>query len=175
MRFRFLTVATSLLAVTAVVLLTSRTWAHWYELAASKDEWGVKYEGSVEAAPGDKVTVHVTIADPGRLKPIHSVFVMAFSNPNRTGVQLVKTPVTMKATEDGKLTGRAEIPKEYADRAMIRIFTMTVDGKSQMTGPTAGARYLDIPFKKLPRKSPLAAPLQPRSAIATPPATSSPK
>jgi hypothetical protein len=46
----------------------------------------------------------------------------------------------MKPTEDGKLTGQVEVGKEFADRAVIRIFTLTVDGRSQMAGPTAGAR-----------------------------------
>lgn len=171
MRFRFLTLATGVLAVTAVVLLTSRSWAHWYALGPSKDEWGLKYDGEVKDANGDKLSVHFTIADQGRLKPIHSVFVMAFSNPDRTGEQLVKTPISMKPTEDGKLTGQAEVAKKFADRAMIRIFTMTVDGKSQMAGKTAGARYYDIPLKNFLKKAPLAASSQSRSATAPPPAS----
>src|SRR5689334_18296942 len=121
MRFRFLTFATSLLAGTTVVLLTSRCWAHWYQLGPSKDEWGLKYDGKVDASDGNKLNVHFTIADQGRLKPIHSVFVMAFSNRDRTGEQLVKTPISMKPTEDGKLTGQGEVGKEFANRAMIRI------------------------------------------------------
>lgn len=150
MRIRFLPLAAGVLAVTAVVLLTSRCWAHWYELGAAKDEWGLKYEAEVEVANGDKLNVHFTLADQGRLKPIHSVFVMAFSNPDRSGSRtyLVKSPVSMKQTEDGKLTGQVEVAKEFANRAVIRIFTLTVDGRSQSTGPTAGARYYDIPLKK---------------------------
>jgi hypothetical protein len=128
----------------------------------------LKYDGEVEAR-GDKLNVHFTIADQGRLKPIHSVFVMAFSNPDRTGTQLVKTPVTMKPTEDGKLRGQVEIGKEFANRAVIRIFTQTVDGKSQMAGPTAGARYYDIPLTKFPKKVPSAPSPQSRSSTAQPP------
>lgn len=171
MRFRFLTLATGVLAVTAVVLLTSRCLAHWYDLGPSKDEWGLKYDGKVEAANGDKLNVHFTIANQGRLKPIHSVFVMAFSNPDRTGQQLVKRPLSMKPTADGKLAGQVEVEKEFANRAMIRIFTETVDGQSKMAGPTAGARYYDIPLKKYLKKAPLAASSQSRPSIATPPAS----
>lgn len=154
MVFRFWPRATGWLVVIAVVLMTSRSWAHWYQLGPSKDEWGLKYTGEVDATRGDKLTVNFTIADQGRLQPIHSVFVMAFSNPDRTGTNLVKTPITMKLTEDGKITGQVEVGKEFADRAVIRIFTMTVDGRSQMVGPTAGARYYDIPLKKFPKKAP---------------------
>lgn len=169
MHYRTLTRATGVLAVTAVVVLASHCWAHWYALDASKDEWGLKYDGKVEAAAGDKLKVHFTIADQGRLKPIHSVFVMAFSNPDRTGVQLVKTPITMSRTEDGKLTGQVEVEKKYADRAMIRIFTETVDGQSQMAGRMAGARYYDIPLKKFVKKAPLTASSQTQSSTAAPP------
>lgn len=166
MVFRFVPRVAGFLVVMAVVFLTSRCWAHWFELGQSKQEWGLKYDGEVTAADGDKVTVYFTVADQGRLKPIHSVFVMAFSNPDRTGKQLVKTPITMKPTEDGKLTGQVEVGKEFADRAVIRIFTLTVDGRSQMSGPTAGARYYDIPLKKLLKKAPLEASSQSRSLVA---------
>ena len=169
MRFRSMALATGVLAVTSVALMTSHCWAHWYALGPSKDEWGVKYSGEVSAAKGDKLTVHFTLVDQGRLKPIHSVFVMAFSKPDRTGEQLVKTPINMQPTEGGKLTGQVEVEKKYANRAMIRIFTMTVDGRSHTAGPTAGARYFDIPLKKFLDKAPLATPPQPQSSIAPPP------
>ena len=175
MVFRFLRLATGLLVVIAVVLMTSRSWAHWYGLGPSKDEWGLKYDGEVDAANSDKLTVHFTIADQGRLKPIHSVFVMAFSNPDRSGTNLVKTSITLKPTVDGKLTGQVEVGKEFADRAVIRIFTMTVDGRSHMAGPMAGARYFDISLKKFLKKAPLAASSQSGSSIAPPRASNAAK
>lgn len=177
MRFRFLLLATSVLAVTALVLFTARCWAHWYELGPTKDEWGLKYDGEVAAANGDKLNVHFTIADQGRLKPIHSVFVMAFSNPDRSGSRtyLAKTPIAMKQTEDLKLTGQGEIGKEFANRAMIRVFTETVDGRSQMSGSTAGARYHDIPLKKFMKKAPASASFQVPPSIASPPASTATK
>lgn len=167
MRFRFLPLAAGVLAITAVAVLTSHCWAHWYELGPAKDEYGLKYDGEVEATTGDKLKISFTLADQGRLKPIHSVFVMALSNPDRSGSRtyLVKTPIGMKQTADGKLTGQVEIGKEFANRAVIRIFTMTVDGRSQNTGPTAGARYYDIPLKKFLDK----AASQPQTSIASPP------
>ncbi len=171
MVFRILPRAAGLLVIIAVVLMTSRTWAVWYALGPSKDEWGLKYDVEVDATHGDMLTVHFTLADQGKLKPIHSVFVMAFSNPNQTGTNLVKTPIAMKPTEDGNLTGQVEVGKEFADRAVVRIFTMTVDGRSQMTGPTAGARYYDIPLKKFLKKTPLAASPPSGPSLAPPPAS----
>ncbi len=167
MFFRTLPRATSMLVVIAVVLMTSPIWAHWYALDPSKDEWGLKYDGEVNAK-GDKLIIRFTLGDQGRLKPIHSVFVMAFSNSNRTGTNLVKSPIEMKPTTDGKLAGQIEIGKEFADRAVIRVFTMTVDGRSYTSGPAAGARYVDIPLKKFLKKSPMA--LSTRSGASVPPA-----
>jgi len=151
--------------------MTSRSGAHWYELGPSKDEWGLKYHGEVDAANGDKLIVHFTMTDQGRLKPIHSVFVMAFSNPDRSGTNLVKTSITMKPTDGGKLAGQVEVGKQFADRAVIRVFTLTVDGRSQMAGPTAGARYYDIPLKKFLKKAPLPASSQSGSSTAPLPAS----
>jgi hypothetical protein len=170
MVFRCLPRATGVLVAIAVVLMTNPSWAVWYALGPSKDEWGLKYDVDVDAS-GDKLIVHFTLADQGRLKPIHSVFVMAFSNPDRSGTNLVKTSITMKPTEDGKLTGQVAVGKEFADRAVIRIFTLTVDGRSQMAGPMAGARYYDIPLKKFLKKAPLAASSQSGSSLAPPPAS----
>jgi hypothetical protein len=171
MFFRFLPRATGLFVVIAVVLMASRSWAHWYALGPSKDEWGLKYDGEVDAAKGDKLIVRFTIAGQGRLKPIHSVVVMAFSNSNRSGTNLVKEPIEMKPTKEGNLTGQVEVGKEFADRAVIRIFTLTVDGRSQMAGSTAGARYFDIPLKKFLKKVPLAASSQSGASIETTPAS----
>jgi len=94
MGFRSSPVTTGVLVVAAVVLMSSHSWAHWYDLGPSKDEWGVKYQGEVDAANGDKLNVRFTLADQGRLKPIHSVFVMALSNPDGrgSGTYVLKTP-----------------------------------------------------------------------------------
>lgn len=171
MVFRSLPRVTGVLVVIAVVLMTSRGWAHWYALGPSKNEWGLKYDGKVDVANSGKLNVRFTIADQGRLKSIHSVVVMAFSNPDHTGTNLVKTAIPMKPAEDGKISGQVEVGKEFADRAVIRIFTYTVDGRSYMEGPTAGARFYDVPLKKYLPKTPLAASSRSGSSIAPPPAS----
>jgi hypothetical protein len=170
MGLRFLRLATGVLVVTGVVLMTSRSWAHWYDLGPSKDEWGVKYQGEVDASGGGTLSVRFTLADQGRLKPIHSVFVMALSNPDRGGSRtyLLKAPIILKRTADGALTGQVEVRKEFANIAVIRIFTYMVDGRSQMAGPTAGARYYDIPLSRFLKKAAVSAAPRSRSSIASP-------
>jgi hypothetical protein len=169
MSFRFSRLAMGVLVVAAVFLMSGRSWAVFYSLGPSKDEWGLKYDVEVNAADGDKLNVLFTLADEGRLKPIYSATVVAFSNPNSDGgrTYLVNAPIDLKSTKDGKLTGQAQIRKEFADRAMIRILTLTVDGRRQ----TSGANYYDIPLKKFLNKAPVAASPQAPPSIASPPAS----
>lgn len=168
MRFRFSRWVTGMLVVVAVVLMVSRGWAHFYELGPSKNEWGLKYEAEV-TADGDKLNVLFTLADQGRLKPIYSVSVVAFSNlrPDGGRTYLLNTTIDLKPTKDGKLTGQVQIGKELADRAMIRIMTLTFDGQPQ----TAGARYYQMPVKKFLKKAPAAASPPASPSIASPPAS----
>jgi len=167
MRIRFSALATSVLIVVAVLLMSGRSWAWFFELGPSKGEWGLKYDGEVNAANGDKLNVVFTLADQGRLKPIYSVSVIAFSNlrPDGGRTYLLNTPIDLKPTKDGKLSGQVEIGKEFADRAVVRILTQTFDGKPQ----TTGARYYDIPLKKFQKKAREAASSEPPSSIASPP------
>ena len=145
MNFRCSRLATGVLVVAAVVLTPGRSWAVFYPLGPSKDEWGLKYEVEVDAAKGDQLNVRFTLADQGRLKPIYSATMVAFSNPSSNdGTYLLKAQIDFKSTKDGKLTGQVQIPKRLADRAQIRILTQTFDGRWQ----TAGARLYDIPLKK---------------------------
>lgn len=165
MSFRFSPKATGVLVVLSVVLMSSFVWSHFYELGPSKDEWGLKYEAEVTAIEGDKLNVSFTLADQGRLKPIYSVSVIAFSNlrPDGGRTYLLNTTIDLKPTPDGKLTGQVQIDKKFADRAMIRIMTQMFDGKFQK----AGARYYQMPVTKFMKKSPSSTP----SSIASPPSS----
>jgi hypothetical protein len=145
MNLRFLRLATAALVIAAAALMPGRSWAVFYPLGPSKDEWGLKYEVEVNAADGDQLNVRFTLAEQGRLKPIYSATVVAFSNPrSNDGSYLLKAQIDLKSTKDGKLMGQVQIPKRLADRAQIRILTQTFDGQWQ----TAGARLYDIPLKK---------------------------
>ena len=152
------------LVAIAVASMPGSSWAVFYPLGPSKDEWGLKYEVEVNAADGDKLNVRFTLADQGRLKPIYSATVVAFSDPiSNSGAYLLDARIDLKSTKDGKLTGQVQIPKRLADRAQIRILTQTFDGQWQ----SAGARLYYIPLKKFLGSAVVAA------ATKAPPSTAS--
>ena len=163
MSIRLSRLATGMLVVAAMVLMSDRSWAIRQGLGPSKDEWGLKYDVAVHDADGDKLTVVFTLADEGRLKPFYSIDLVAFSKQTDSQggrTYDVKVPIELKPTQDGKRTGQVQIRKEFVDRAKIRIITLTVDGKRQ---PSGGAFY-DIPIAKYLNKAPAAA-----SPLAPPP------
>lgn len=145
-----------MLVVAAIVLVSGRCWAIRQGLGPSKDDWKLKYDVAVSEADGDKLTVVFTLADEGRLKPIYSIDLVAFSRQtdNQGGRSYdVMVPIELKPTQDGKRAGEVQIRKEFVDRAKIRIITLTVDGKRQ---PSGGA-FFDIPIAKYLKKAPAAA------------------
>jgi hypothetical protein len=145
-----------MLVVATVLMMAERSWAIRYGLGPSKDEWKLAYDVAVTDADGDKVTVVFTLNDEGRLKPLDSIDVIAFSRQtdNQGGRSYdVKAPIVLKPTEDGKRVGEVQIPKEFVNRAQIRIITRMVDGKRQ---PSGGVFY-DIPLAKYMNRSPVAA------------------
>lgn len=155
-----------LLFVAAVGLMCSDCWAVYYLLGPSKDEYGLKYDVQLSAAGRDTVNVAFTLADEGRLKPIHSFTVVAFSKPKAGGGRSydVKAPIELKTTTDGKRAGQVQIRREFANQAMIRVLTLNVDGRRQ----TAGAAYYDIPLNRFViQAAPPAAP----PTVAAPPAS----
>ena len=146
MNLRLSSWAVGALAVATVVLMPSPSSAVFFPLGPSSNDWGLKYEVEVTASGADELNVAFTLADGGRLKPIYSVTVVAFSKPRPDGgrAYVVKSPLELKPTKDGKAAGQVKIPKQYADIATLRILTLNVDGRRQ----TAGAAYYDIPLKK---------------------------
>jgi hypothetical protein len=153
------------------ILTASPSWAVYYALGPSKDEWGLKYDVTITAADANGVNVAFTLADAGRLRPIYSLTVVAFSL--RTDAQGgrsydVKAPIELKPVADGKMAGQVQIRKEFVERAMIRVLTLHVDGRRQ----TAGAAYYDIPLKKFLTRTPAPTSPPPPPSI---PSTSKPK
>ena len=162
--------ATGILVIAAMVLMSGRSWAIYYGLPPSKDEWKLKYDVAVHDADGDKVTVVFTLADEGRLKPLYSIDLVVFSKQtdNQGGRSYdVKAPIELKTTEDGQRVGQVQIRKEFVDRAKIRLITLTVDGQRQRSG---GAFY-DIPISKYLNKAAAADPPAASPRIAAPSAS----
>jgi hypothetical protein len=145
-RTRFSGLATGGLVFAAVVLIAGTSWAIFEGLGPSKDEWKLKYDVQVSAADGDLLNVAFTLVDEGRLKPIHSISVVAFSRPDQYGARTwdLKAPIELSPTRNGTRVGQVQIRSEFADRALIRFLTQTVDGRRVKT---ASAAYYDIPLK----------------------------
>jgi hypothetical protein len=156
MSIRLSRLATGMLVLAAMLLMSDRSWAIRNGLGPSKDEWKLAYDVVVYAADSDKLTVVFTLADEGRLKPIYSIDLVAFSKQtdNQGGRAYdVLTPIELKPTKDGRRVGQVQIRKQFLDRAKIRIITLTLDGKRQ---PSGGVFY-EIPIAKYLNPS-LAAP-----------------
>lgn len=155
MGIRFSRWATSLSVIATVLLTAGRSWAVFYMLPPSPDQYGLKYDVNVTAAAGDMLNVAFTVADEGRLKPVYSYTVVAFSPVDASGGRSydVKEKIELKPTADGKRAGQVRIPKRFATQAMIRVLTLTVDGRRQ----TAGAAYYDIPLARYLYKAPTTA------------------
>jgi hypothetical protein len=155
MSIRLSRLATGVLVVAAMLLMTSRSWAIYYGLGPSKDEWGLKYEVAVEEADRNNLTVTFTLADEGRLKPIYSIELIAFSkqadSQGRRAYD-IKAPFKFKTGPDGRRTAQVQIRKDIVDGAEIRILTQMVDGRRQ----PSGGSYYDIPLKKYLNKAPSA-------------------
>ncbi len=164
MNIRLSHLATGMLAVAAIVLMSDRSWAIRHGLGPSKDEWKLAYDVAVYDAGSDKVTVVFTLSDEGRLKPIYSIDLVAFSKQTDSQgghAYDVMERIELKPTADGKRVGQAQMRKEFVDRAKIRIISLTLDGKRQ---PSGGVFY-DIPIAKYVIQA----------TAAAPPATTSPR
>lgn len=167
---RLIRLAAVVLTTSAAVLSAVPAGAVFHMLPPSNDEYGLKYDVAITAADRDMVIVAFTLADAGRLRPIYSVTLVAFSKQtdNQGGRTYdVKSPFALKESEDGKFVAQVQMRKEFLDRAMIRILTLTVDGRRQ----TAGAAYYDIPLRKFLNGVNTATTLQAPPAVATPPKT----
>lgn len=137
--------ARRLFVVAFVVLAAGEVWAVHFPLGPSKNDWGMRYDVAVSAAGADKVNIVFTLTDEGRLKPIHSITVVALRSVGGNSFAYdVKTPIPLQSTPDGKRQGQVQIPKQFADRALFRVLTLSVDGRRQ----TAGAALYDISLQK---------------------------
>jgi hypothetical protein len=145
--------------VAAVTLLTSGpSWAVYNLLGPSKDEWGLKYEVQVNDAGSGMLTVVFTLADEGRLKPLALIELIALSKETDSQgghTYDVKAPIVLKPIHDGRRAGQAQMRKEFADRAQIRILSNRVDGQPQHSGWAC----FEIPINNFLNKAPAAAPL----------------
>ena len=141
MSIRLSRLATVALAGAVIVVMSSRSWAIYDQLPPSRTSGEHARDVALNVKRMRKLTVVFITADAseGRLKPFYSATVVAFSKPDSQGGRSydVKAPIELKSTEDGQRVGQVKIGKEFADRAMIRILTLTVDGKRRSSAAYA--------------------------------------
>ncbi len=105
MNIRLPRLATTILMVAVSFTDAGRCWAVYNLLGPSKDEWGLKYDVQVGDAGGGTLSVKLTLADEGRLKPIATIELIAFSKEtdSQGGHSYdVKAPFVLKPTRDGR-------------------------------------------------------------------------
>ncbi len=98
-------------------------WALGFQLGQSPEELELKYDVDCAVHKSGRVTVNLTVAEQGRIKPIHDI---QLAIPGNDGSGHFDLSLSM-ATEnvDGKLRARAHLSRELADRATIRLLTLT--------------------------------------------------
>lgn len=85
------------------------------------------------------LTVVLTIADEGRLKPLDGVELgLPGQEKNKDGSNWMDLVVSidMRRTGDGNRVGRVHLRKDLAERAVIRLNKRTMDGKTGRLGCT---------------------------------------
>jgi hypothetical protein len=116
MSIRLLRLATGMLVVAVILLMSDRSWAIFNGLGPSKDEWGLKYDVEVNDADRQTVNVVFTVADEGRLKPFYKIELIAMSKETDSQggrAYDVKALIELKTTKDGRRAGQVQIRKEF--------------------------------------------------------------
>jgi hypothetical protein len=117
------------IAFAAVVLATNPAWALGLRLGQTKDQLKLDYQVSAVDHGTGRVTVNLTIADAGRLKPLDSVDLVI---PSKDGTGFVDLWVALATREvDGKLVVSVHLTRELAERAEIQLRTSSLDGKKE--------------------------------------------
>ena len=150
---------TALLGVGVIAGIAGQAWGLDFGLGETKEELKLKYDIAVEEHTFDgantgRVTVVLTLADEGRLKPLDGVQLdILGQEKNKDGsnwMDLVLL-IDMRKVDDGKRIGRVHIRKDLAERAVIRLNTRTLDGK---TMNLTGGMYHVIPIAKYLKAAP---------------------
>lgn len=118
-----------LLVLAAVIAGASLAHALGLGLGETKEQLGLKYDVTVSNHGTGRVTINLTIADEGRLKPLRSVD-LVIPNKHKSGFVDLSLSLAVK-NADGKQTASAHLLKEWAERAEIHLNTASLDGKHE--------------------------------------------
>src|SRR5688572_17883158 len=113
-RFRLLSVA-----LAAALLAAGAAWALGFQLGETKEQLKLDYNVEVADHGTGRVTVTLTIADPGRLKPLTSVDLMIPSQ-DKSGYVDLTLPIGLRQ-EGGKSVARVHLKRDLAERAEIHL------------------------------------------------------
>jgi len=131
----------SLFAFVAVVLTVQDADALGFKLGETKEQLKLDYEVSATDHGTGRVTLVLTIADPGRMGPLTGVQ-LEVQRKEGTGYVDLSVALDMEQRDDGSLVVRAHLSKDLAERAEFQLRTLTIDGKQQ---PLTWY-YYSIPF-----------------------------
>jgi hypothetical protein len=113
----------------ALVLAAHLAWAIGFQLGETKDQLKLKYDVSVVDHRTGRVTVTLTIADEGRLKPLNSVD-LAIPSKDGTGYYDLMLSLAPRNV-DGKKAVSVHLRRELAERAQFDLKTSGLDGKKE--------------------------------------------
>ncbi len=130
-------------AVVAILLSASVALGLGVQIGQTKDELGLKYDLAATVHDSGRVTVRLTIADQGKLKPLDAVSLQIPSSDKSGYSDLSVSLATDKV--DGKLVATAHLSRELADRAAIHLQTHS----SPNGGPRSDRSwyYYSIPLR----------------------------
>lgn len=135
--------------VLSFFVATNAASALGFEIGESKAELGLKYDLKLTDHGTGRVTVNLTIDDPGKLKELQSVWLVI---PAQTGTGHVDLSIELATHKtDGRRQVRAHLKKELAARAQLQLRTLTNPrtGKAELLS----WYYYSIPIKEyLPAK-----------------------
>ncbi len=167
------TLRLSVMAMAAVVFAGSLAWGMGVVLGQTKEELKLDYGVSVVDHGTGRVTVVLTLADEGRLKPLDEVqLAIPGQETEKDGGHWMDLVVSMdmQQTDDGKRVGRVHIRRDLAERAEIQLNTHTMDGKhdpmTRLHHVIPLAKYLRTEERSAAAARPRATPATERAAAA---------
>ena len=120
----------AILAFGVMLSIANAAAAEGLGLGESKEELKLDYDLAVTHHRTGRVTVKLVITDAGRLKPLTSVDLVV---GNTDGTRSVDLSVSLALREaDGKMTARAHLHRDLAERAKLRLTTNHLDGKQEL-------------------------------------------
>jgi hypothetical protein len=116
------------MAFATVVSAAGLAWALGYGLGETKEQLKLAYDVSSVDNGADRVSVTLTIADEGRLKPVTSVE-LAVPSKDETGYYDLSLSLATSHV-NGRQVARVQLKRELAERAEFWLKTSTLDGKT---------------------------------------------